>query len=261
MDEKLGESMNRYFISGMFVALLSLAAGCSDPKIDASTDKDMKASIQMVRDSLSDSKRVEFDEALEVLVFQKIDMESLIVEGLAGPGSIQGDVRRSLNGKTADEVIAEANGIYSGQHDRGQAQSLEELNLEEKTEALLSCLQGKVTLDNPQFVDSDGSSFQIDITNNLSWAVRCVHFAYIIKGDGRSVPVMEHDSSREISGGIEPGETRTIEVWAGANIASYSSTSIEVSLINVTDAENRKLIDNDISYVGWSYELSPNGCN
>ena len=42
--------------------IVVLIAGCSDPKIDASSDESMKASVQKVRESLPESKRGDFDE-------------------------------------------------------------------------------------------------------------------------------------------------------------------------------------------------------
>lgn len=51
---------NTLFVS--FIVLM--LAGCSDPKIDATSEETMKASIEKVRASLSEEKRGEFDEAL-----------------------------------------------------------------------------------------------------------------------------------------------------------------------------------------------------
>jgi hypothetical protein len=44
-----------------------LAAGCSDPQIDASTEEAMKASSQRVRERLPEFRRAEFDEALHTI--------------------------------------------------------------------------------------------------------------------------------------------------------------------------------------------------
>jgi hypothetical protein len=60
----------------------------------------MKSSVQKVRESLPESKRSDFDEAMKVLAFSKIDMKDLFTQGATGVGNLEGKVKESLNGKT-----------------------------------------------------------------------------------------------------------------------------------------------------------------
>ena len=84
---------------------VSIIFGCSDPKIDTSTDESMKSSISKVRESLPEGKRQEFDEAIQILAFSKIDMKDLFTAGATGVGNIEGKMRDSLNGKSGAQII------------------------------------------------------------------------------------------------------------------------------------------------------------
>ncbi|KMW73828.1 hypothetical protein TI10_06245 [Photorhabdus luminescens subsp. luminescens] len=98
----------------LVVCLLGFVlAGCdSQPKIDASNEIVLKASIEKVRDVLSDDKKVKFDESIQSAMFNSIDFNDLVKSGA------HGDMKESkqkfyklLDGKTADQLIAEVEKI------------------------------------------------------------------------------------------------------------------------------------------------------
>ena len=74
--------MNYLGVFGVVIAFTVLA-GCSDPKIDASSDEAMKASVEKVRESLPEAKRKDFDESMQLLAFSQIEMKDLFAEGAA----------------------------------------------------------------------------------------------------------------------------------------------------------------------------------
>ena len=63
----------------LFLAIFLV--GCSKPTVDASSDESMKTSIAKVRRSLLTDKRIQFDEALQLMAFSKIDLKSIFTEG------------------------------------------------------------------------------------------------------------------------------------------------------------------------------------
>ncbi len=79
-----------------------------DPTIDTSTDESISESSQKVKESLPESQRAEFDEALQILAFSQLDMSDILSDET---GDIQERMMNSLNGKTAQEIMAEANKI------------------------------------------------------------------------------------------------------------------------------------------------------
>ena len=115
------------------VIVLTILAGCSDPKIDASSDEAMKASVGKVRESLPQEKRKEFDEAVQVLALSNLNMKDLLADGASSAGTVKGKVRKSLDGKTGQQVIAEAERVRAEREERERQQALEEIReLEER---------------------------------------------------------------------------------------------------------------------------------
>ena len=74
MRKKGEERMKRIFFCGILI-VLTILVGCRDLKIDASSDKSMKTSVEKIRKSLSEPKQKEFDEAMQILAFSQIEMK------------------------------------------------------------------------------------------------------------------------------------------------------------------------------------------
>ena len=77
--------------------LITLTACGGEKRIDCSTDKTMSDSLIAVQNSLNEPKKTQFEDAVKTITIKEIrDMNAL---------------KLRLNGKTADEVIAEAETI------------------------------------------------------------------------------------------------------------------------------------------------------
>jgi hypothetical protein len=103
--------MNRPLI--FFVFLVVLCGGCSKPRIDATTDDSFEQSLGRVRASLPESRRPTFDASLSTIgtiLASSTDFRAVDV----GVASMQAAVKRALNGKTGDEVIAYADDLKNG---------------------------------------------------------------------------------------------------------------------------------------------------
>ena len=104
--------MNRLLIFVAFFAVLCSA--CSVPaRIDATTDDKFEQSLDRVRASLPEDRRQTFDASLSTIstiVESGIDFTDVGV----GVASMQAAIKRALNGKTGEEVIAYANDLESG---------------------------------------------------------------------------------------------------------------------------------------------------
>ena len=103
--------MNRPLI--FIVVLAVLCSGCSKPRIDATTDEGLEQSLSRVRESLPEGRRQNFDASLATI--------STVVEsgiGFADVGvrvaAMEAAIKRALNGKTGEEVIAYADDLKSG---------------------------------------------------------------------------------------------------------------------------------------------------
>ncbi|WP_324606456.1 DUF6694 family lipoprotein [Xenorhabdus nematophila] len=85
--------------------------------MDGTNEISVKVSIEKIRDALSEDNKLKFDDSLNVTMMNSIDFDELF------KGNKSGDIHhsdieklerkffRSLHGKTADQVIAEAEEI------------------------------------------------------------------------------------------------------------------------------------------------------
>lgn len=199
----------------MFAALAVIMAGCTDPSIDSSTEETLRVSSEKVRESLPESKRAEFDEALQILAFSEIDFKELFGVGGAGVDSIEGKMRNALDGKTADEVIVEASKIKAQRQAREQEQALEEIKeLEEMrlasvraTEELkkFEVLRSRFYMREQQYLGEE-PVIELTVKNGTGSSVSRAYFEATIASPERSVPWHKDTFNYSIPGGLEPGE-------------------------------------------------------
>lgn len=197
------------------VIVLTILAGCSDPKIDASSDEAMKASVGKVRESLPQEKRKEFDEAVQVLALSNLNMKDLLADGASSAGTVKGKVRKSLDGKTGQQVIAEAERVRAEREERERQQALEEIReLEErraKSESAHEQLK-KFEITRSRFYmrkkEYMGNQPIIELTvkNGTDQAISRAYFEGTLASPNRSVPWHKDTFNYSISGGLEPGE-------------------------------------------------------
>ncbi|MCK5919369.1 MULTISPECIES: DUF6694 family lipoprotein [Alcanivorax] len=202
----------------MLVLATMAITGCSDPTIDASSEAKMKESVAKVRESLPEAKRTDFDKAVQLIAFSQIDMKSLFANGGAGAGDMEGKMRGALNGKTAEQVLAQAEQIQADRKAREKEQALAEIRelvaKREKSE------QAKLQLDKFQVVRSRfymrerqylGKQPIIELTvkNGTDQAISRAYFSGTIASPDRSVPWHQDQFNYSISGGLEPGEEAT----------------------------------------------------
>ena len=107
--------------------IMLVLAGCSKPTIDASTDESMKASVEKVRNSLSEEEKIKFDEAMRIVAFSNIDVKDLFADGVLASNSLEGKMKQSLQGKTANDIIAQAESIKQERAAKEKEQALSEI--------------------------------------------------------------------------------------------------------------------------------------
>ncbi|WP_299980073.1 DUF6694 family lipoprotein [Desulfobacula sp.] len=204
----------KFKIAVLFL-IFGLLLGCSEPKVDASSDEAMKSSIAKVRESLPEVKRPEFDQAIQLMAFSQINMKDLFTSGAAGVGNFEGKMRDVINGKTGNQIIAEANQIKIEREKKQKEQALQEIiELEEKKKLSIAALEQLKQFEvlRSRFYkrkkDFMGDQPIIDLTvkNNTSHAVSRAYFEGTIASPGRSVPWHQDTFNYSISGGLEPLE-------------------------------------------------------
>lgn len=236
------------------VTLIVIAvAACSDPKIDASSDQTMKQSVEKVRASLPEAKRSQFDEALRVLAFSEISMKDLFAEGAAGVGNIEGKVRQSLDGKTGQEVIAQAEQMKAERKQRERKQALKEIReLEAKNaksekarEQLkqFEVIRSRFHMREREFM-GEQPVIELTVRNGTSSAVSRAYFEGTLASPDRSVPWHQDTFNYSISGGIEPGEKASWSLapnmfsdWGSIDAPSDAVFTVTVEQLDGPDGE------------------------
>ena len=216
-------------IIGFILIFSVVLAGCdkifSEPTIDTSSDESMEHSLQKVRESLPESDRKEFDESLQLLAFSQINLEDILTEKVVGSNLAESKMKESLHGKTASQVISDAERVKLEvervkleQEARQRQQALDEIKeLEQKlTNADIAIEElKKFKVIRSRFYQEEqpyiGKQPIIEITveNGTDMAVSRAYFEGTIASPDRSVPWHKDLFNYSISGGLEPGEEQS----------------------------------------------------
>lgn len=196
--------------------LIIFLAGCSGQKeIDASSDKALTKSIEQIKDSLSPEDKEKFEDALTIVALGGIenffDLANI---------SFTDAAKKALHGKTAQEIISEAETLQKKHRVAQKKQIMEEIaELEAKKEkadlAALELKKFKIVRSRFYFSDSrflEEPVIELTVQNNTKHAVARAYFHGVLATPGRSVPWVEDDFNYIISGGLEPGESATWEL-------------------------------------------------
>lgn len=263
------------------IVIAFFVIGCGSPRIDTSSDEKMKASIEEIKKSLSDEKRKDFEDALKVVYFSKVnfDLKSIMALGSQETANnMMSEAKALLNNKTADEVISEAKKIKEKIFEEEKKKALEEINaLEEKKEQAQKSAEElkKVQLVSGSFNSEDAGykgykqvTLTLNVKNNTEKAISRIYAIGTIKSEGREVPWIRESFNYTIDGGIEPGETKEVSLqpnmfssWGTVNITENANLNIEFVRIDgaegiilattqdFTQKDNQRLEDLKAKYI------------
>lgn len=242
--------MRKSILASLFVA--TVLVGCSDPKIDTSSDSALKSSVSQVRNSLPEDQRPAFDESLKVLAFSQINMKDVLAAGATEGALLQPKIMGALEGKTAKEVISEADRIKSERQAKEREQALAEIG-ELETKKLeaekagselknIEVLRSRFYVSKSQFMDEP--IIELTVRNDTQVPISRIYFDAVLASPGRSVPWVKDDFNYSISGGLEPGEEQTwrlapnsFSVWGKKDYPSDSVLTVTVIRADGADGE------------------------
>lgn len=222
MKKRIHEKNFRSRISTPLTVLAltaSLLSGCGEPTIDGSTEESFKASVNQIKNTLPEQKQDEFQEAVMLLSFSQVDFSNILQEGASGIESAAQKSRRKLDGKTADQVLSEAEDVLIKRKARERTQSLNEIKELEKKK--IEAEQAKENLKDFSVVRSrfykhkseysyiDKPVIELTVKNGTGNAVSRAYFKGTLASPGRSVPWLQESFNYSIPGGLEPGEEAT----------------------------------------------------
>ena len=225
--------MNKSLISIFFFVFL-IIPGCSEQKVDASSDKSMKESVQKIRNSLTETKRKKFDEAIRLIALSQINLKDLLAQNATGSSTTEIKMRESLNGKTGEQIIAEADRIRDERKERELKQASEEINELEKKKnnaenareelKKFQIIRSRFYKENKKHLGRQ-PIIEISVKNGLEQPISRAYFEGTLASPNRSIPWLKKAFNYSISGGLEPGEEAT---WSLAPnmFSEWGSTEI-----------------------------------
>lgn len=237
------------------LSILLIFFGCSEPRIDASSEEQLKSSIENVKNSLSKEDQEKFEESLMFLAMQNLDLSDIFQTDL-DPDDLTENylnrVKNELDGKSASEVISQADVLRNELEEEQRKQALEEIQeLEEKKREAEIAIEEltKFEVSRSRFYKreemfSDQPVIEISVINNTNYAISRAYFRGTYATPGRQVPWLVEDFNYSISGGLEPGEEQSWNLapnqfgeWGKLEVRSDAVLTIEVTRLDGPNGE------------------------
>ncbi|APY10168.1 hypothetical protein BWZ22_02480 [Seonamhaeicola sp. S2-3] len=202
----------------LFAILTSILIVSCQKKIDGSTEESMKKSIEEINESLDESKKEEFQESMQLMMFNGLELADLMKED--GAENMANDFKTRVDGMTAEDIIEEGKKIKKQIEQKKKEQAKSEI-LElysarenaEKDKQMLSKFEVKRSR---FYIRKSGTYYitkepiiELTVKNGTDQAVSRAYFTGTLASPERTIPWIKDDFNYEISGGLEPGEEVT----------------------------------------------------
>ena len=243
----------------LFISLIAILLSSCAKKIDGSSEEAMKSSIEEIKKSLDYEKKEKFEESMRLIMFQALDFGKLMQEG--GAEETVSDMKSKLNGKTADDIIAEGEKIKAEieikkkEQAKGEIEELyEKMEQAERDKKMLA----KFEVKRSRFYKRKGAFsvfedpiIELTVLNGTDKAISRAHFTGTLASPNRSVPWIKDDFSYEISGGLEPGEEVTwyldlnmFSDWGKVKAPKDAVLTVEVKRLDGPEGEELYSVSN-----------------
>lgn len=231
----------------LVIGMALVLSACGSPKIDTSTKESMQASVEKVKKALPPEKQKKFEDAVAVVAMDGIGN---IFAAAANADDAERRVKERLNGKTADQVIAEADTIVAARKAKEKEEALKEIKeLEAKKQrAEQARLQLKQFEVQRSRLYESRSGFlpekvvELTVKNGTASPVSRVYLLATYSSPGRAVPWLKDDFNYKVPGGLEPGEAATWRLtpnmfsdWGKVEIRNDAVLTVEVERLDGSD--------------------------
>lgn len=230
-----------------------LVGGCGEPKVDGSSDKAMKDSIQKIAGGLDQAGKAKFEDDVATVAFSKIDISG-VLNGSSTQEQQLEKARQDLDGKSAKEISEAAEKIRIERQAREKDQAAKEIkDLEAKQSKAQSdkaelskfqILKSRFSLRDEEYSYRKQPIIELSVKNGTSLAVSRAYFKGTIASPGRSIPWFSDTFNYQISGGLEPGESASWSLvpnmfgdWGKVNAPKDAVFTVEVYRIDGPDGE------------------------
>jgi len=202
----------------LLLGIIAILFSSCAKKIDGSSEETIKASVEEIKKSLDDEKREKFEESMKLVMFHGLDFGKLMLE--SGAEEIASGIKMKLDGKTADDIIAEGKKIQAEIERKTKEQAkgeIEELYHKMEQAEKDKIMLAKFDVKRSRFYKKKKGTYyvtedpiiELTVMNRTDKPVSRVYFTGTLASPNRSIPWIKEDFNYEISGGLEPGEEVT----------------------------------------------------
>lgn len=233
--------------------------GCGEAKIDGSSDAALKDSVDKVAKGLPSDKQTQFREDVVALTLSQVSLAD-VISGKKNAESVTGDARKVLDGKTGEQVMAQAAQLRLEREQRERTQALAEIQelLAKKSaaeSALIELKKFSVTKSRFEIVPEKYSSrgqpqIHIAVVNSTTHPISRAYFKGTIASPGRSVPWFTDTFNYQIPGGLEAGEKaewtllpNQFSDWG--KIEAPADAVFTVEVVRLDGADQKALFNSD----------------
>jgi hypothetical protein len=249
--------------------IIALSACSMEPRVDADTPVKFHASMQKVLQDLSAEDKADFQAAMLSLAMSDVaaataqgesPLAAMAAMSAKSPEQMQAELGSKIDGKTASEII---------QLDLNTKVTRLRADIDTSTKdvvaakAELTKLQSEIAkfeITNPRYFWAGDYIAEpviaFTIKNNGTTPIATAYFHGKLETPGRAVPWLAEDFSTELSGGLEPGETRNLSLspnmfgeWGAETLKNQRGMFLRVQLVNFEGPDGKKLTELSASEV------------
>ncbi|MBG53095.1 MAG: hypothetical protein CML99_11870 [Rhodobiaceae bacterium] len=253
------------------VAIGLLLAACfqSEPKLDASSEERFQESVRAVSESLSPESRESFTKSLLGIALNPTGDEKPALAQLvelanatdSSPNVIFQRVGPIVDGKTGLQVIALADQRQLETYQRQLVALQEEIedlqhDLDDARarEAEAERILGAIELSGARYYWSNdryrrSPAFDFKIENNGSFAIKRMFAHGVVETPGRSIPWIDEDFNYEFTGGLEPGESKTLTLapntygpWGKPDLRDRTDLVMSITILDLENAAGERVV-------------------
>lgn len=247
--------MKRAIVSMAAIAFLS-ACGA---KVDTSSPDKFSASIAKIEADLSPEKKAQFHDALVAIAFDSADPTNTMFSNAPSTSPIFAAAGDKIKGKSADEIIKLGYTTRIGLLDQELAKDAAAIQSAKAARQKVAAVFDNILIQNPRYYVDHSNEFMAQptiafrIENNSKVPVKHIYLHGTLASPGRSIPWVDEDINYEFEGGLEPGESQSLDLqpnafsdWAPKDtFAGRDDLNLKLTLTNVEGANGEKLINED----------------
>jgi hypothetical protein len=238
----------------IFIAVVAILA-CAASKVDTSTNESMKKSIERVRESLPEEKRVDFDNAIRDLALADLNFQEIMAQGSPSADILTSKMKQRLNGKTGQQILSDAAKLREDRERKEREQAVGEIaelrrksaaaELAKQKLAAFKVTRSRLYRETIGFMTEP--VIELSVTNGTRSAISRAYFHGIVASPGRSVPWINEDFNYPIRGGLEPGESATWRLnpntFSGWGTKTPSDAILTVEVVKLDGPDGKSLYD------------------